>query len=82
MTRIENDREHDERRLPLRGWTLALVAIGAWLLLVTNSAEAQEVQVPEIVLAQVVGHTPERGPAPSAAPADPRVVLVALEMRQ
>ena len=84
MTRIENDIEHDERRLPLplRGWTLALVAIGAWLLLVTNSAEAQEVQVPEIVLAQVVGHTPERGPAPSAAPADPRVVLVALEMRQ
>lgn len=82
MTRIENDRERDERRLPVSGWTLALVSIAAWLLLVTNSAEAQEVQVPEIVLAQVVGHTPDRGPAPSAAPVDPRVVLVALEMRQ
>jgi len=82
MTRIENDRERHERRLPLRGWTLALVAIGAWLLLVTNSADAQEVQVPEIVLAQVVGHTPDRDVAPTAAPADPRVALVALEMRQ
>lgn len=82
MTRIENDKDRDERRLPLRGWTLALVAIGAWLLLVTNSADAQEVQVPEIVLAQVVGHTPDREVAPSGVPADPRVALVALEMRQ
>lgn len=82
MTRIDDETERHERRLHLRGWTLALAAIGAWLLLVTNSADAQVVQIPEIVLAQVVGHAPDRSAGPSAAPADPSVALVALEMRQ
>lgn len=81
MTRTDETDPH-ERRLPLRGWTLALAAIGAWLLLLANSADAQEVQVPEFVLAQVVGTGASREAAPSPAPVDPTVALVAMEMRQ
>ena len=82
MTRTENDTTHHERRLHLRGWTVALAAIAAWVFLVTNSAEAQQVQVPEIVLAQVLGPAAAQERAPEAAPADPSVALVAMEIRQ
>ncbi|MCR9093230.1 MAG: OmpA family protein [bacterium] len=82
MTRTENDTTPAERRLHLRGWTVALAAIAAWVFLVTNSAEAQQIRVPEIVLAQVLGPAAEGEPAPEAAPADPSVALVAMELRQ
>ena len=78
-TKTDDSLRH-ERRLHLRGWTLALAAIAAWFLLVTNSAEAQEIQVPEIVLAQVLGPAPARAAAP--APIDPTVALVASRMRE
>lgn len=76
------DTDRAERRPHLRGWTLALAAIGAWLLLVTNSADAQEVQVPEFVLAQVVGAHAAREAEPSSAAVDPTVALVAMQMQK
>ncbi|MEM9177195.1 MAG: OmpA family protein [Myxococcota bacterium] len=78
MTRTASDRH--ERRLHLRGWTVAVAAIVAWIFLLTNSADAQESQVPGIVLAQVLGTAEEAGAAPAFV--DPNVALVALQMRE
>ncbi|GEM_PF-3298897 len=80
MTRTAR-REH--RLHHARSWTLALAAIAGWLLLVSNVAEAQQIQVPEIVLAQVLGPHAARDARPTPAPpvADPAVALVAVAMR-
>ncbi len=67
----------------IRAWGLAIFAIGIWALLVTNSAEAQQVQVPSYVLAQVLGSDPAREATPDPAGSDrARVNLVAHQMRQ
>ena len=48
--------ESREQRMKIRAWTLALAAIAVWVCLVANSAEAQQqIQIPEAVLAQVLG---------------------------
>jgi len=74
-------REH--RPDHIRSWTLAFAAIAGWLLLVSNVAEAQQIQVPEVVLAQVLGPNAARDahPAPVPPVADPGVALVAMAMR-
>ena len=74
-------REH--RLHHIRSWTLAFAAIAGWLLLVSNVAEAQQIQVPEIVLAQVLGPNAERDArlAPAPLVADPGVALVAVAIR-
>lgn len=67
----------------VRGWGLAIFAIAAWALLATNSAEAQSVQIPDFVMAQVLGPAATRGVEPSRKPAaSPAVNLVAHRMRQ
>ena len=47
MTRTERH----ERRVHLRGWTVALAAIAAWLFLVSNSADAQPSPIPAAIAA-------------------------------
>lgn len=70
-----------------RGWALAISAIAAWVLLATNSADAQEIRVPDFVLAQVLGSAVRVTPAipesaPSVAGEGAAVNLVADRMRQ
>jgi len=81
-----------------RGWIIALVTIAIWFAIASQSARAQEVRIPEFVLAQVLGTVPppasspttaigEQGlsenPAASVVPAaDPSVALVAHRMQQ
>lgn len=64
-------------------WLTALACAVAWGLLAANAADAQEMRVPDIVLAQTLGRTPEepRAVVP-AAPQDPAVSLVANRLRQ
>ena len=79
MSKLEK-REHWMRA---RSWGPALFAIAAWALLATNSADAQEIQVPDYVLAQVLGTARPQAAAPQAMPASvPEVNLVAHRMRQ
>jgi len=67
----------------VRGWGLAFFAIAAWALLVTNSADAQEIQIPGFVLAQVLGPAANDEASPDPAPAATAPVnLVAVQMRQ
>jgi len=67
----------------VRGWGLAIFAIAAWALLATNSAEAQSVQIPDFVLAQVLGPAAAREAELHREPAaNPAVNLVAHQMRQ
>lgn len=66
------------------GWMVAVLWIVVWSLLAAKSADAQSNGVPEIVLAQVLGHVPEvaapaRGPAPAAGD---EVQRVAQRMRE
>jgi len=80
MTRSESG----EHRMNLRSWTLAIAAIVVWFCLLTNSAEAQQIQIPEHVLAQVLG--PDRAdrmnPVPELAAAQAETMnLVAHRMR-
>jgi outer membrane protein OmpA-like peptidoglycan-associated protein len=73
----------NDQRLRARSWGLAVAAIAAWVLLVSNSADAQQIQVPDYVLAQVLGKEAPQAAAPSARPrAHPEVNLVAHQMRQ
>ena len=78
--------ESREQRMKIRAWTLALAAIAVWVCLVANSAEAQQqIQIPEAVLAQVLGadhvERMSRASEPSAANRE-TMNLVAHQMRQ
>jgi len=80
MTRSESG----EHRMNLRSWTVAIAAIVVWFCLLTNSAEAQQSQIPEHVLAQVLGpdRIDRKNPSPERAPAQTETMnLVAHRMR-
>jgi len=60
-------------------WILALIAVLAWCLLAAGAADAQQTQVPDYVLAQVLGEAaPKRPPMPIER--DTTVNLVASHM--
>jgi len=73
--------EFDENRIRTRSWVFAIIVIAVWCLLATNSADAQQIQVPQIVLAQVLGHDFEAAPAVAPNP-EPAANLVAARIRQ
>ena len=70
-------------------WVAAVLSIGLWFLLASQVAKAQEVRIPDFVLAQVLGRVPEREPSAPATPPmprasvqDPSVQLVAHRIQQ
>lgn len=81
-----------------RGWIVALTAIAIWFVIASHSARAQETKIPDVVLAQVLGHVPAPAAPPKPAPGDadpigdstpsvspgpdPTVALVAHRMQQ
>jgi outer membrane protein OmpA-like peptidoglycan-associated protein len=73
--------EFNEHRIRTRSWVFAIIAIALWFLLATNSADAQQIQVPQIVLAQVLGHDLEVAPTAKPSP-EPAANLVANRIRQ
>lgn len=76
---MPRSRMRDEEGWSGRAWILALLAAAAWVGLFARSAEAQTIQVPDVVLAQVLG--PEAvAAAPAREPAD--VERVADQMQQ
>jgi outer membrane protein OmpA-like peptidoglycan-associated protein len=80
MTRTESD----ESRSPLREWLIALFAAFAWFLLAANATQAQMNQVPDIVLAQVLGTPPPSASQSAPEPASESMAgvrLVAHQMR-
>jgi outer membrane protein OmpA-like peptidoglycan-associated protein len=79
MTEYETDRHSAQAR----EWAIAIAAAIAWLLLATNSADAQMIQVPDIVLAQVLGADAPDQDNTSTRPAESmaQVNLVAQDMR-
>ena len=52
---MPKSRMHQEEGWSGRAWILALLAAAAWVGLFARSAEAQTIQVPDVVLAQVLG---------------------------
>jgi len=79
MTRSESG----EHRMNIKGWTVAIGAIAVWFCLFANSAEAQQqIQIPETVLAQVLGADRAERIVPSAEQAQAEAMnLVAHRMR-
>lgn len=77
MTNSQTDREGWQ----MKAWWLAVGAIAAWALLFARSAEAEGFQVPDVVLAQVLGpDAVSAAPAPAAEVATTN--LVANRIRQ
>ena len=77
--------ESDEHRTVAREWVIAILAVAAWFLLATNSADAQTAQLPDFIVAQVLGHAPNVAHAAPAEKASEKSMsalnLVAQDMR-
>ena len=70
-----------EERWRGRAWLTAILAAAAWVLLFAQSADAQTIQVPDVVLAQVLG--PEALDARAAREVEaPEIERVAHRMQQ
>ena len=67
------------RRRPMLYWIVPILAAAIWFILAANAAEAQEVQVPDFIVAQVLGRAPD--PAAPRFEAAPQVNLVAHRMK-
>lgn len=76
----------NEQGHSLRAWGVAIFAVLAWALLAANSAEAQSGEVPDFVVAQVLGARADRVEPLARPRTEPRsaseVNLVAARMRE